>query len=49
MLAVGLLAGNVLCGVSLMTMTVRSVDNLLALLLGPGLRYRQVVTLNELM
>ncbi|XP_020610230.1 melanocyte-stimulating hormone receptor-like, partial [Orbicella faveolata] len=43
--AVGLLAGNVLSGVSLMTMTVISVDRLLALLL--GLRYRQVVTLKR--
>ena len=44
-LAVGLLVGNVLSGLSLMTMTVISVDRLLALLL--GLRYRHVVTLKR--
>ncbi|XP_078374954.1 adenosine receptor A3-like [Oculina patagonica] len=37
--------GNVLCGVSLLTVTAISVDRLLALLL--GLRYRQVVTLKR--
>jgi len=44
-LTVGLLVGNALSGVSLMTMTVISVDRLLALLL--GLRYRQVVNLKR--
>jgi len=41
----GLVTSNILCGVSLGTMTAISVDRLLALLL--GLRYRQVVTLNR--
>ena len=39
------LTGNILCSVSLLTMTAISVDRLLALLL--GLRYRQVVTLKR--
>ena len=43
--AVSLLTGYILCGVSLMTLTVISVDRLFALLL--GLRYRQVVTLKR--
>ena len=38
-------AGYILCGVSVATLTKLSVDRLLALLL--GLRYRQVVTLNR--
>ena len=39
------IAGYILCGVSLSTLTAISVDKLLALLL--GLRYRQVVTLGR--
>ncbi|XP_022810001.1 histamine H2 receptor-like [Stylophora pistillata] len=42
---VGYLTSYGLCGVSLLTMTVISVDRLLALLL--GLRYRQIVTLKR--
>ena len=41
----GFITGNILCGVSLLTLDAISVDRLLALLL--GLRYRQVVTLNR--
>ena len=41
----GVITSYILCGVSLWTMTVISVDRLLALLL--GLRYRQVVTFNR--
>ena len=43
--AAGFITGNILCGVSLFTITAISVDRLLALLL--GLRYRQVVTLQR--
>ena len=43
--ASSLIAGYVLCGVSLPTLSAISVDRLLALLL--GLRYRQVVTLKR--
>ncbi|XP_078350032.1 putative G-protein coupled receptor 45 [Oculina patagonica] len=43
--AASLIAGYILCGVSLPTLSAISVDRLLALLL--GLRYRQVVTLNR--
>ena len=39
------LAAYTFCGVSLLTLTARSVDRLLALLL--GLRYRQVVTVKK--
>ena len=39
------ITSNILCGVSVLTLTAISVDRLLALLL--GLRYRQVVTLNR--
>ena len=45
--AASLIAGYVLCGVSLPTLSAISVDRLLALLL--GLRYRQVVTLNRML
>ena len=41
----GLITGNILCSVSLLTLSAISVDRLLALLL--RLRYRQVVTLNR--
>ena len=44
--ASSLIAGYVLCGVSLPTLSAISVDRLLALLL--GLRYRQVVTLRRM-
>ena len=44
--AASLIAGYVLCGVSLPTLSAISVDRLLALLL--GLRYRQVVTLKRM-
>ena len=40
------ITGNILCAVSLLTMTAISVDRLLALLL--GIRYRQVVTLKRI-
>ena len=43
--AASLIAGYILCGVSLPTLSAISVDRLLALLL--GLRYRQVVTLKR--
>ena len=43
--AASFIAGNILCGVFLFTITAISVDRLLALLL--GLRYRQVVTLKR--
>ena len=43
---VGFISGNILCGVSLLTMTAVSVDRLLALLL--GLRYRHTVTLKRI-
>ena len=42
---VGFITGNILCGVSLLTLSAISLDRLLALLL--GLRYRQIVTLNR--
>ena len=41
----GFITGHILCGVSLLTLTVISVERLLALLL--GLRYRHVVTLRR--
>ena len=44
-LAASFITGNILCGVSLLTLSAISLDRLLALLL--GLRYRQVVTLNR--
>ena len=43
--AAGFITSNILCGVSLFTISAISVDRLLALLL--GLRYRQVVTLKR--
>ena len=44
--AAGFTTANIFCGVSVLTLTVISVDRLLALLL--GLRYRQVVTLKRI-
>ena len=45
-LVTSFITGSMLCGVSVGTLTARSVDRLLALLL--GLRYRQVVTLKRI-
>ena len=46
-LAIALVTGEVLCSVSLFTLTAISVDRLLALLL--GMRYRQVVTFKRVL